>query len=295
MRRTHSGFTLVELLVVIAIIGILIGLLLPAVQSAREAARRIHCQNNLKQQGLALLNYHDRHKKFPPGLVWPDKTMWSGKLLPYLEQVALYDTLNQGAPWTEPPNATACATVLSVFRCPSRSAPDQLDAQGIDLRVPCNYIASSSGTTARESGPPPLVGRFNSDGMFFVNSQVRIAEVRDGTSNTVAIGEAVFRFEPSGADHTGVNQFIDHWYIGTPEGAGNEVSEGMGTTAAPVNAHKDKSLFVDERELGFGSWHPGGAQVVFADGHVEFISDSIDRETWHALGTRDGFDIRKEF
>ena len=294
MERKKAGFTLVELLVVISIIGILIGMLLPAVQSAREAARRLHCQNNLRQHGIALSSYHDQYRRFPAGFVWPNKTMWSGQLLPYLEQVPLHDTLNFGLPWTEPPNSTACATYLQVFRCPSSSAPNHLNAQGIDDRVPSNYLGCSSGTVARESGPPPRVGAFNSDGIFYVNSGVTIAEVRDGTSNTVAIGEAVFRFEHSGVDHSGVSQFIDHWYIGTPEGAGNEISEGMGSTAAPVNAHRDRTLFVDERELGFGSWHPGGVQVVFVDGHVEFIPDSIDRDTWRALGTRDGFDVRRD-
>jgi prepilin-type N-terminal cleavage/methylation domain-containing protein/prepilin-type processing-associated H-X9-DG protein len=294
MKRKTFGFTLIELLVVISIIGILVGLLLPAVQAAREAARRIQCQNNLRQHGIALLSYHDQYRKFPAGFVWPNKIMWSGQLLPYLEHAALHDTLDLSLPWTEPPNSTACATFLQVFRCPSSSAPDHLNAQGIDSRVPCNYLGCSSGTVAQESGPPPHAGRFDSDGIFYVNSNVRISEVRDGTSNTVAIGEAVFRFEPSGVDHLGVTQFIDHWYIGTPEGAGNEVSEGMGSTASPVNAHKDRSLFVDARELAYGSWHSGGAQVVFADGHVEFISNSIDKATWRALGTRDGFDVRND-
>lgn len=294
MRVRNSGFTLVELLVVIAIIGILIALLLPAVQSAREAARRMECQNNLRQHGIALHAYHDKHKRFPAGLVWPNRILWSGQLLPHLEQTALHDTLELDLPWTEEPNSNACATWLSVFRCPSSSAPSHLNAQGIDDRVPSNYLACTSGTVARESGPPPLVGRRDSDGMFYINSLVRIGDVRDGTSNTVAIGEAVFRFEPSGPDHSGLNQFIDHWYIGTPEGVGNEISEAMGTTAAPVNAHKNRNLFVDERELGFSSWHYGGAQVVFADGHVEFMSDGIDLQTWNALGTRAGYDVRRD-
>ena len=291
MRTRRNGFTLIELLTVIAIIGILIAILLPAVQSARETARRMQCQNNLRQQGVALHLFHDKAGRFPAGVAWPDRKLWSGQMLPYIEQIALHDTLDQTLPWTEPPNSTACATWLSVLRCPSSSAPNHLDAQGIDDRVPCNYLACASGRVTRESGPPPLIGRPDADGMFYVNSDVRIDDIRDGTSSTIAFGEAVFVFEKSGVDHSGFHQFIDHWYIGTPEGAGNEFSESMGSTGVPINAFRDKTLFVDERELSFSSRHPGGAQVAFADGHVKFISDSVDRITWSSFGTRASYDV----
>jgi prepilin-type N-terminal cleavage/methylation domain-containing protein/prepilin-type processing-associated H-X9-DG protein len=295
MSTKARGFTLVELLVVIAIIGILVAILLPAVQAAREAARRLQCQNNLRQLGIALHHYHDVHRNFASGFIWPNRTFWSGQLLTQLEQVPLYDSLDFSLPWTTPPNEVACAKYLPVFRCPSSFAPRHLNAQGVDDRVPCNYLACTSGKIARESGPEPLVGRSYSDGIFFVNSRIRMADILDGTSNTVAIGEAIFIFERSGADHTGTSQFIDHWYIGTPEGRGNEVSESMGSTAVPVNAFKDPSLFVDERELSYSSRHFGGAQVIFADGHVAFISETIDRATWGALGTRAGGDIPGEY
>jgi prepilin-type N-terminal cleavage/methylation domain-containing protein/prepilin-type processing-associated H-X9-DG protein len=289
------GFTLVELLVVIAIIGILVALVLPAVQAAREAARRIQCMNNLRQLGIALQHYHDLHRTFASGFIWPNRTFWSGQLLTQLEQVPLHDSLDFNGPWTTPPNDAACATYLSVFRCPSSIAPNHLTAQGINERVPCNYLACTSGKIARESGPEPLAGLSYSDGIFFVNSRVRIADILDGTSNTVAIGEAVFIYERSGEDHTGTSQFIDHWYIGTPEGRANEVSESMGSTAVSINAFKDASLFVDERELCYSSRHVGGAQVVFADGHVAFISETIDRATWGALGSRRAGDIPGEY
>jgi len=285
---SRRGFTLVELLVVIAIIGILMSLLLPAVQAAREAARRIECANNLKQMGLALQNYHDSYKSFPSGFVFPNKTFWSGLLLQQMEEVPLYDTLNFSAAWTAPPNSTACATLLSVYRCPSSTAPEHLTAQGIDDRVPCNYLACSSGTAPLESGPDPLVGRTYSDGVFFLNSHIRMADIIDGTSSTVAIGEALFDFDIQGPDHTGTIQVVDHWYIGTEEGRGNEVSESMGTTAAKINAFFDPNEFIDSRELCFASRHPGGAQVVFADGHVAFNAETIDLTIWGGLGTRAG-------
>jgi prepilin-type N-terminal cleavage/methylation domain-containing protein/prepilin-type processing-associated H-X9-DG protein len=290
----RSGFTLVELLVVIAIIGILIALILPAVQAARGAARRTQCANNLKQMGLALQNYHDTHQVFPSGFVWPNRVFWTGLLLPQLEQNDLYQSLDLSASWIVPPNSLAPATHLPVFRCPSTMAPRQLNAQGIDNRVPCTYLACTSGLIDRESGPAPLVGRYYSDGVFFVNSRIDIADVFDGTSSTVAIGETVFDFGKRAPDLTGTIQVVDHWYIGTKEGQGNEISESMGTTAARINAFFDASSFIDEKELCFASRHGKiGAQVVFVDGHVKFMSDSVDDAIWSALGTRGNLDLTR--
>lgn len=295
MRRQSPGFTLVELLVVIAIIGILIALLLPAVQAAREAARRAQCQNNLHQIGIALHNYHDTNRKFPPGITWPNRTFWSGHLLPYLEQRPMYEMLDLDLMWNTSPNNEACGTYLSMFRCPSTTAPRHITAQGIPDRVPCNYLACTSGTVTRESapagsGPSPLAGSPDSNGIFFVNSATKLADIVDGSSSTVAVGETVFIFKGHGPDHSGRNQFLDHWYIGTLEGCGNEVSESMGTTGVAINAF-ELPVFVDEKELSFSSRHPAGSQVVLADGSVRFISEGIDRSTWSALGTRDSGEV----
>jgi hypothetical protein len=111
----------------------------------------------------------------------------------------------------------------------------------------------------------------------------------DGTSNTIALGEGMFLFEEVGVDHTGFAQFLDRWYIGTLEGLENEVSEGMGSTGVAINSHK-LDVFVDEKELSFGSHHPGGVQVILADGSVRFVAESIDRATF-ALGTRNGREL----
>jgi prepilin-type N-terminal cleavage/methylation domain-containing protein/prepilin-type processing-associated H-X9-DG protein len=291
--RRQRAFTLVELLVVIAIIGLLIALLLPAVQASREAARRLECGNNLRQMGIALHGYHDLYLRLPSGGIAPTGILWSGLILRQLEQTALYDTLQLGSRWDEPnsPNARACAHYLSVYRCPTSPAPRHLTAQGIPDRVPGNYLAISSGTSIRESGPPPLIGGLDSDGLFFINSTIRFADILDGTSQTIAVGEAIFDYQLHGYDEFGLPQFIDHWYIGTPEGNANEVSEALGSTAARINALRYDDAPVDERELSLGSHHPGGVQVVYADGHVSFIPEVIERSTWSAQGTRAGGEV----
>jgi prepilin-type N-terminal cleavage/methylation domain-containing protein len=292
-RRTgvvRRGFTLIETLVSIAVIGILVALLLPAVQSARESARRAECQGNLHQIGIALHHYHDTVRSFPPGICWPSRTFWSGCLLPYIEQTTLKAATEDDEPWDSGDNAMACAALLPIFRCPSSTAPKHLTAQGITDRVPCDYVACTSGTATCESGPSPLAGEADSNGIFFVNSGTRFAELVDGMSTTIAVGETMFIYESFGPDYYGMNQFLDHWSIGTLEGLGNEVSESMGSTGVAINSYK-LPVFVDEKELAFGGHHPAGVQVVFADGAVTLVAETIDRNVWSAMGTRHGRDI----
>jgi hypothetical protein len=135
-----------------------------------------------------------------------------------------------------------------------------------------------------------LAGRPDSDGIFFVNSGIRLADLVDGSSTTVAAGETVFIFKGHGPDHYGMNQYLDHWYGGTMEGRGNEISESMGSTGVAINAFR-LPVFVDEKELDYSSRHPGGAQVVMADVTVRFFSETIDRQLWSALGTRFGGEV----
>ncbi|MCA9228147.1 MAG: DUF1559 domain-containing protein [Planctomycetales bacterium] len=285
------GFTLVELLVVIAIIGVLIGLTLPAVQAARESARRTQCGNNLKQMGLALQSYHDSFKSFPPGFIMQSPNFlgsihWSGLMLPQIEQQNLLDTIDLNGPWGVPgtPNFAAQSTLLEVFQCPSSTAtPGQ--------PMPSNYLGCATGRTWHESGPPGLgpygAGALRVDGVLFHNSGTRLSDVRDGASNTVAIGEALFMPSSQGIDHGGTVHVVDHWYIGSHNTHFTEASEAVGSTAVLINSVFDPTLFIDERELCFSSYHPGGAQVVFADGHIDIIHETIDRQTWAAMGTRE--------
>lgn len=294
-RESRSAFTLVELLVVIAIIGILVGLLLPAVQAAREAARRIQCANNLHQMGIALHNYHDTMRAFPIGIVSAHGTFWQAGLLPHLEQANLFQTLDFEGRWNVrfPSNARACQTYLPVFRCPSSNSPTRSNDQGVPNRVPSNYLAVGSGTDTRESADAQdHLGRPRRNGIMYRDSNTRMASITDGTSNTVAIGEALFRFDINGLDLDGRSfQVVDHWYIGS-DGVGpprrngtREVSEALGSTGVPINCLFRDDFWVDAKEMCFSSLHTGGAQFVFADGHSRFISENIDTAVYSAIGT----------
>ena len=282
----RRGFSLIELLVVLTIVSVLAGLLLPAVQSAREAARRTQCANNLRQMSVALHHYHATWHHFPAGYQSPRGLLWSGSLLPFVEETALFRTLDKDRDWENSPNQDACATYLSIFRCPSDSVPAHVFNR-MENRVPCNYLAGNSGTVTRESGPPPVAGTADSNGLFAIDSRWGMRHIRDGSSNTVLVGEAVSIVKLIGPDLTGQSQYLDHWYIGTPEGTGNEVSESMGSTGVAINSYRQTVRWADEKELAFSSRHAAnGAQIAFADGHLQLIAESIDRQAWSDLGTR---------
>lgn len=292
-RLSHKAFTLVELLVVIAIIGVLIGLLLPAVQSAREAARRVQCSNNLKQMGLAAIHHADALGSFPSGtetskiIASNHRLMWSGQLLPFIEQSSLRNAIDPDQPWDSyAPNIAALRTYLSIFRCPSASAPESF-SQVIDERVPCTYLACASGTVGIETGTGPLIGDPVQNGALYSNSRTTHRDFLDGLTNTMLIAEALFLPGVSGPDNDGLPQIIDHWYIGTPGMGPSEMSEAVGSTAIPINSWKrTPPAFIEDIELGYASRHTGLIQAVFADGRVQTISESISPPIWSAIGTR---------
>ena len=289
-RLRRGGFTLIELLVVIAIIAVLIALLLPAVQQAREAARRTQCKNNLKQLGLALHNYESTFSTFPPGVIEAHGTAWSAMILPQLEQNNLYTDIVWGAPWNgNNGNERACATLIPALRCPSAPIPEHRNNESIQGRVPSCYLACASGTSFDDNN---FEGE--QDGIFYSNSSVKLRDVADGSSNTVAVGEAQF--------HPDLNQsgnIIDHWYIGSPQVPliSNESSELLGSTAARINIVNAMvaSSTIEEKEMSFSSYHIGGCQVLLADGSARFVSENISQQTWSELGTRDGGEVIGEY
>ena len=296
----------------IAIIGILIGILLPAVQSVREAARRTQCANNLRQMGLAILNYESAYQHYPPGYLLredPKRVFyWSAYTLPFLEQAPLYNSLEFDQPFTiaDTANYRAAATYIPVYQCPTSGVPQHdPDGQGIIGRSPCTYLACGSGLLAFESGAKPYVGDPStsiSDGVFFENSETSHSSISDGLSNTVLVGEALHDFQAAGLDRAGDEEIVDHWAIGGDSNAGQnpvdnsaDISESLGTTACQLNAILDPAALIDHKELGYASHHSGVVQFCFADGHVSAINEEIELSTLSAIGSRNQGEIIAEF
>jgi prepilin-type N-terminal cleavage/methylation domain-containing protein/prepilin-type processing-associated H-X9-DG protein len=301
-RIGRSAFTLVELLVVIAIIGILVALLLPAVQVAREAARRAQCAGNLKQLAVGAIQYHDAFQSFPFG--WSDRGAgWSTMILPQIEQKNLYLTLSfhESDNWSVDGSANqrACGTYISTFRCPSMNGavPRHVNNDGIPNRVPASYRGVASSTADSDnlstSVKKNALDVLNQDGIFYCCSRVRAADVRDGTSNTFLIGESLW--ETFSQD----NNQMDFWYIGSPQidpcncrtgRGGTEQSEFCGSTGVPFNARANPATSGYVKELSFTSLHPSGAHFALADGSVRFVAFGIDDRVYQAHGSRNGRD-----
>lgn len=291
MSRSTRAFTLIELLVVIAIIAVLIGLLLPAVQRVREAAARTQCQNNLKQIGLALHNYHDRTGFLPPGyaaLVNPDNSDrgpgwgWAAHLLPDVEQENLFRSLRLDLDISDPANAAGRVQLLKLFRCPSDEAVHPFDVLSqtnvfVTRVAQANYVAMY-GHGEIEDDPG------NGNGMFFRNSRIRMTDVKDGLSNTTAISER------------SNNLAIATWTGSVTGGATHPRRPGphvdgpqglvLGHTGEGAGIHTPNSR--DLHVTDFNSRHPQGVNVLFGDGSVRLINENIRAATWAALGTRMG-------
>jgi prepilin-type N-terminal cleavage/methylation domain-containing protein/prepilin-type processing-associated H-X9-DG protein len=299
--RHHRGFTLIELLVVIAIIAILVALLLPAVQQAREAARRTECKNNLKQIGLALHNYHDTFGSFPSGWIGVDNGVptahdgingagWGTMLLPYLDQSPLYNRFNANVGIEDPLNDPFRLTTLTVFRCPSDPQPERfrIDEEGTGVficELPIANSVGSFGTIELDGcenppGTPPVMnnGQCVGDGVFYHNSRIKIRDIRDGTSNTFMTGERRTN-SPLGWFSTWVGR------VAEGEEAFQRVLGSFDHVPNDPVAHFDD----------FSSQHEGGAQFVLADGHVRFVTENIDKSVYQAVATIRGNEPVGEF
>jgi prepilin-type N-terminal cleavage/methylation domain-containing protein len=280
-RTTHDSpgrqaFTLVELLVVIAIISMLVALLLPAVQSAREAARRVSCLNNVTQLGLSLHNYEFHHETLPPGVTNPDGPIrneaqgihvsWIVKILPYFEQNAAYSKFDQSLGAYDSANAPVRVLQIKALQCSSDGTPFSNDA---------HTIARSSYVGCHHDTEAPIDK--DNHGLLFLNSKIRYSQIYDGSSVTILIGEALTSPEGLG------------WVSGTRSTLRNtSLIEKYQPPFGPAQQRTDEkekagSLFVG----GFGSHHPGGLVIVgMADGSTHSILQNTEPEVLHRLGNR---------
>ena len=316
--RHRRAFTLIELLVVIAIIAVLIALLLPAVQSAREAARRGTCINNLRQLGIALHNYNDTVGSFPPGyLSLMDPVTfdndgpgwgWLARTLNQMEQSALYNSINFVLGIEFPANQTSRLTVVSSFLCPSdafiqttftvvdSTTTGTMPGAPICVVASSNYLGSvGSGDPSSlfpwiiddDDGPP---GRDNGNGIFFRNRSLNIATITDGTSNTFLVGERSQNLSRGSWTGAVTNAAVPLVALQAeagldPEGGGalvlSHTGEGHGPNSPSGLAHGDQ----------YWAMHPGGANFLFCDGSVRFIKEQVGFAIFQALATRAGGEI----
>ncbi|MFP6673846.1 MAG: DUF1559 domain-containing protein [Pirellulaceae bacterium] len=288
--RKKLAFTLVEMLVVILVIGILIALLLPAVQAAREAARRTACQNNLRQIGIALHHYHDKFKHFPSG--WtasgPDGGTgwgWAALTLPYLDQSNLNRLIDYRAHIDSDVNAKSRVMPLELFFCRSDGAQsraggtfvlvddanreDTIGHEHLPLTLASSNYVGLYGSTHCVTSEIGII-RNNFGGVFSYASRIGLADIRDGSSSTILVGERSSR------------KGFSTW-VGVVHGGDHTVTRIVGTTIRPPN--------LEQGHLeDFGSRHPGGTQFVFCDGSVRIVNDGISPETFKAFGTRSGLE-----
>ncbi|MCA9190394.1 MAG: DUF1559 domain-containing protein [Planctomycetales bacterium] len=301
----RPAFTLVELLVVIAIIGILVGLLLPAVQAAREAARRMSCSNNLKQLGLAMLNYHDTFRSFPSAQyycrsdmqctgsrnTWKQGWFWSASVFPFMEQGNIFKSLRMDLDIFHPTNSAIVKINVASFACPSDASrqefsrpeaanPGNGPEHDVQLAT-TSYIVNGGAFNNSFISPYETTNALSSNttyrnGVFGRDSSIKIGSITDGTSNTIMLGETIsynFLWDP----------VLYGRYQATPSktacctlGAARHGNRRLNPPLTANNTVKRES---------FGSYHVGGAQMCFGDGSVHFISENIDNSSRQSNAT----------
>ncbi len=318
-RSNRTGFTLVELLVVIAIIGVLVALLLPAVQAAREAARRSSCTNNLKQFGLGLQNFHDTYGNFPPGMTDDDTDNlgWGTHILPFVEQQNLYDQMIATRPaaqiamiqksgthanvdgngdWFRTHQSAMqpfTKTSLDAFRCPSNALPE-FDNDGY---AGSSYVGCAGGTNGAESElgacggyRPSNTGESRANGMLTPDSNNTqtwawgMRDCTDGTSSTIMVGEVG---ESANVNRSKTDDGNFPLWAGGNNNGGCNTTNGLGAhmrvTGPNFYINRPDGKLSD---LSFGSYHPGGALFVFTDGSVHFLPETMNTVVYRNLGDR---------
>ncbi len=291
MSKSRRGFTLIELLVVIAIIAILIALLLPAVQQAREAARRTQCRNNLKQLGLAIHNYHDSNNTFPTGGFYQGAgngtgLSWLVAILPFIDQAPLYNSFNFNAvAYTDATNLALALKPIPGYQCPSSnklfSANSGENSGGVatstahyyGIMGPTNALNNPrTGQAYPYSNAVSGHGGFGRAGILLRQETTRIRDITDGTSQTLMVGEISWNDANSYRVYT-------RGCDGSPCGAIKNIVTGINLT--PYNGSNNFN------NVSFGSQHVGGCHFLMGDGTVQFIGQNIDFGLYVSLSTRD--------
>ena len=295
IKHPRRAFTLVELLVVIAIIGVLVALLLPAVQAAREAARRMSCSNNMKQIGLAMHSYHDSQGAFPPGWIEdgpsrataPNLFGWGTFILPYIEEQELYNQFDFDIALNQSPNINFIGQVITIYRCPTDSAPEMVGTDAFGTYFPAipaharsSYVASGVNFALCDYS----ANEHLNTGAFFRNSGTRIRKIDDGTAHTLLIGER------TGEDpDVNVGNFGEAYWSGVR----GQIMNGLSCYSAQVIAGTQfrigstyiytPALNNKESTNGFSSVHPTGVDIALCDGSARFIANDTADAVVHAL------------
>lgn len=321
MVRPKRGFTLVELLVVIAIIGILIALLLPALQVAREAARRMSCTNNLKQIGLALHSYHSSHRCFPAaGTVdlGSDGLSIHARLLPFVEQDTIHKLINYKVDYLHADNNQARMATVSSFICPTDTdrMPQELGGRN---NYYCNQGSGILWGVPPKDTSDPNYGMPAPNGVFYRDSFTRIAKIKDGASNTAAFSEKILGDGSNAFVSPEADTFRPGTYPATPDEAVRDCIEcniedlskqGRSGVGAPwlqpyhsttvyfhvAQPNTRSCMYAPGRIMTTaGSRHPGMVNLLLCDGSVRNVNDTVNLQVWRALGTRAGNDIVGDF